>query len=78
MKKVAEEKPPSLGKWSDKPQAADATHRVKRDVEYKLVSDPDEVIEPDQRVKAYQVGWLVETTVTAMLRSCSCAALAPG
>lgn len=55
VKKVAEEKPPSLGKWSDKPQAADATHVVKRDVEYKLLSDPDEVIEPDQRVKAYQV-----------------------
>lgn len=52
---MAAEKPPSLGKWSDKPQAADAIHAVKRDVEYKLLSDPDEVVDPDQRVKAYQV-----------------------
>lgn len=55
LKKVAEEKPPSLGKWSDKPQAPDATHLVKRDTEYKLLSDPDTVVEREQLVKAYQV-----------------------
>lgn len=55
LKKVAEEKPPSLGKWSDRPQAPDATHTVTRDTEYKLLSDPDTVVDKEQRVKAYQV-----------------------
>ena len=55
LKKVAEEKPPSLGKWSDRPQAPDATHTVTRDTEYKLLSDPDQVVDQEQRVKAYQV-----------------------
>jgi hypothetical protein len=52
---VTEEKPPSLGKWSDRPQAPDATHTVTRDTEYKLLSDPDQVVDKEQRVKAYQV-----------------------
>jgi hypothetical protein len=55
LKKVAEERPPSLGKWSDRPQAPDATHTVTRDTEYKLLSDPDQVVDKEQRVKAYQV-----------------------
>ncbi len=55
VKKVAAEKAPATGKWSDRPQAADASHAVKRDVEYKLVSDPDVVIDGDHKTKAYQV-----------------------
>lgn len=52
---MAAEKLPPLGKWSDKSQAASALHNVTRDTEYKLLSDPDEVVPGDQKVKAYQV-----------------------
>ncbi len=55
VKKTAAEKAPSLGKWSDRSQAPDASHTVQRDTEYRLVSDPDAVVDSDMRVKAYLV-----------------------
>ncbi|KAJ1440679.1 SPOC-like, C-terminal domain superfamily [Sesbania bispinosa] len=57
-KKTAEEKFPTLKKYSDKAPLNDksATHEVKVDYEYKSSEDPDKVVPPDQRIKGYRYG----------------------
>ncbi|XP_027335253.1 ATP-dependent DNA helicase 2 subunit KU80 isoform X2 [Abrus precatorius] len=57
-KKTAEEKFPTLKKYSDKAPPNDkyATHEVKVDYEYKSSEDHDKVVPPDQRIKGYRYG----------------------
>ncbi|CAI0385506.1 unnamed protein product [Linum tenue] len=57
-KKTAEEKFPTLKKYSDKAPPTDkfATHDVKVDYEYQSVEDPDKVVPPEQRIKGYRYG----------------------
>ncbi|CAN6308427.1 unnamed protein product [Urochloa humidicola] len=57
-KKTAEEKFPTLKKYSDKAPPSDkfASHEVKVDYEYKSVVEPDKVVPPDQRIKGYLYG----------------------
>ncbi|MCO5563840.1 hypothetical protein L7F22_017489 [Adiantum nelumboides] len=57
-KKVAEERLPTLKKYSDKaPRGAPhVSNEVKMDIEYKSTEDPDKVVPPDQRTKAYRYG----------------------
>lgn len=57
-KKTAEEKFPTLKKYSDKAPPTDkfATHEIKVDYEYKGVEDPTKVIPPEQRIKGYRYG----------------------
>jgi ATP-dependent DNA helicase 2 subunit 2 len=57
-KKTAEEKFPTLKKYSDKAPPNDkfASHEVKVDYEYKSVVEPDKVVPPDQRIKGYLYG----------------------
>ncbi|RYR72058.1 hypothetical protein Ahy_A02g006247 isoform E [Arachis hypogaea] len=57
-KKTAEEKFPTLKKFSDKAASTDkfATHEVKVDYEYKSSQEPDKVVPPDQRIKGYRYG----------------------
>ncbi|OEL25480.1 ATP-dependent DNA helicase 2 subunit KU80, partial [Dichanthelium oligosanthes] len=57
-KKTAEEKFPTLKKYSDKAPPSDkfASHEVKVDYEYRSVVEPDKVVPPDQRIKGYLYG----------------------
>lgn len=57
-KKTAEEKFPTLKKYSDKAPPSDkfASHEVKVDYEYKSVVEPDKAVPPDQRIKGYLYG----------------------
>ncbi|KAF8762401.1 hypothetical protein HU200_009582 [Digitaria exilis] len=57
-KKTAEEKFPTLKKYSDKAPPSDkfASHEVKVDYEYKSIVEPDKVVPPDQRIKGYLYG----------------------
>ncbi|KAL5712525.1 ATP-dependent DNA helicase II subunit 2 [Ranunculus cassubicifolius] len=57
-KKTAEERFPTLKKFSDKAPPSDrfATHEVKVDYEYKGADDPDKVVPPEQRIKGYRYG----------------------
>eukprot|EP00250_Pteridium_aquilinum_P033977 c6789_g1_i1 orf=114-2246(+) len=57
-KKVAEERLPTLKKYSDKaPRGGPyVSHEVKMDIEYKSTEDPDKSVPPDQRTKAYRYG----------------------
>ncbi|XP_028804678.1 ATP-dependent DNA helicase 2 subunit KU80 isoform X2 [Neltuma alba] len=57
-KKTAEEKFPTLKKYSDKAPTKDlsATHEVKVDFEYKKSEDSKDVVPPDQRIKGYSYG----------------------
>ncbi|KAF5189380.1 Atp-dependent dna helicase 2 subunit ku80 [Thalictrum thalictroides] len=57
-KKTAEEKFPTLKKYSDKAPPTDrfATHEVKVDYEYKGAEDPNKVVPPEQRIKGYRYG----------------------
>lgn len=57
-KKTAEERFPTLKKYSDKAPPSDkyATHEIKVDYEYKSVEDPNKVVPPEQRVKGYWYG----------------------
>lgn len=57
-KKSSMEKFPSAAKYSDRSRAPDATHIVSPDTEYRAVSDPDQVVAPEERVKAYRVSQL--------------------
>lgn len=60
-KKSSHEKFPSTAKYSDRSRAADASHTVSLDTEFRCISNPDEVVAPEDRVKAYKVllfGWL--------------------
>jgi len=58
-KKTAEEKFPTLKKYTDKAPPNDkfATREVKIDYEYKSSEDPDKVVvPPDQRIRGYPYG----------------------
>ncbi|KAH7577791.1 hypothetical protein JRO89_XS01G0299900 [Xanthoceras sorbifolium] len=57
-KKTAEEKFPTLKKYSDEAPPTDkfATREVKVDYEYKSVEDPSKVVPPEQRIKGYRYG----------------------
>ncbi|XP_042405797.1 ATP-dependent DNA helicase 2 subunit KU80-like [Zingiber officinale] len=57
-KKTAEEKFPTLKKYSDEAPTSDkyATHEVKVDFEYKIMEDPDKIVPPEQRIKGYRYG----------------------
>ena len=57
-KKVAEERLPTLKKYSDMapPGAPHVSHEVKMDIEYRSTEDPDRIVPPDQRSKAYRYG----------------------
>jgi ATP-dependent DNA helicase 2 subunit 2 len=57
-KKVSEERLPTLKKYSDMapPAASHASREVKMDIEYKSTEDPDRIVPPDQRSKAYRYG----------------------
>lgn len=57
-KKTAEEKFPTLKKYSDKAPRNDkfATHELKIDYEYKNTEDFDKVVPPEQRIKGYRYG----------------------
>ncbi|KAF7801228.1 ATP-dependent DNA helicase 2 subunit KU80 isoform X1 [Senna tora] len=57
-KKTAEEKFPTLKKYSDKAPQNDvsATHEVKVDSDYRSFEDSKEVVPPDQRIKGYRYG----------------------
>ena len=55
-KKVAAEKVPSMQQYSHISQAEDAEHAVSRLTEYKLKSDPDKEVTPEERTPAYMYG----------------------
>eukprot|EP00897_Mesotaenium_endlicherianum_P003505 jgi/Mesen1/3182/ME000184S02244 len=57
-KKTAQQRLPSLKMFSDKAPESDptATRAVRLEREYKLSTDPDKVVPPDQQVKAYRYG----------------------
>lgn len=57
-KKTAQEKFPTLKKYSDQAPTSDpyATREVKVDTEYKSTENPDVSIPPEQRTKAYKYG----------------------
>ncbi|KAG5538554.1 hypothetical protein RHGRI_019214 [Rhododendron griersonianum] len=57
-KKTAEEKFPTLKKYSDKAPPTDkfATHEIKVDYEYKSVEEPSRIVPPEQRIKGYRYG----------------------
>ena len=46
---------PSTKLYSDRSRAADATHEVQREHEYKDATDPDTLVPPEERQKAYKV-----------------------
>ncbi len=54
-KKSSAEKFPSTSKYSDRSRSDDATHTVSLDTEFRAVSNPDEVVPPEDNVKAYKV-----------------------
>ena len=54
-KKSSHEKFPSTAKYSDRSRAEDASHTVSLDTEFRCISNPDEVVAPEERVKAYKV-----------------------
>lgn len=57
-KKTAEEKFPTLKKYSDKAPRSDkfATHEFKVDHEYKSMENIDKVVPPEQRIRGYRYG----------------------
>jgi len=44
-----------MAKWSDKSQAADATHAVARSTEYRSRANLDDEVEAGDRIQAYAV-----------------------
>ena len=58
-KKVSQEKFPSTAKYSDRSRSEDASHTVSLDTEFRAISNPDEVVAPEDKVKAYKVRPLV-------------------
>ena len=54
-KKSSHEKFPSTARYSDRSRAEDASHTVSLDTEFRCISNPDEVVAPEDRVKAYKV-----------------------
>lgn len=55
-KKSSHEHFPSTAKYSDRSRSDDASHTVSLDTEFRAISNPDEVVAPEDRVKAYKVG----------------------
>lgn len=57
-KKTAEEKLPTLKKYSEEAPPSDryATHEIKTDFEYKSFENPNKVVPPEQRIKGYRYG----------------------
>ncbi|CAD7704307.1 unnamed protein product [Ostreobium quekettii] len=55
-KKVSQEKMPTLKLYSDRLKDPDAEHQVKRELEYKTLSNPDQPVPPEERVRAYKYG----------------------
>ncbi|BDA44905.1 X-ray repair cross-complementing protein 5 [Coccomyxa sp. Obi] len=55
-KKAKKETLPATGLYSEKSRAADASHDILREREYKDASDPDSFVPPEERVKAYKYG----------------------
>lgn len=68
-KKSSAEKFPSTSKFSDRSRSGDATHTVSLDTEFRAVSNPDEVVAPEDRVKAYKV-WPGMTDNSLQLVKC--------
>ncbi len=54
-KKTSQERPMPVAKFSDRSQAASASHAIVTDTEYKSAADPDKVVPAEDRVKAYKV-----------------------
>ena len=54
-KKAKKEMLPSTKLYSDRSRAGDATHEVQREHEYKDAADPDTLVPPEERQKAYKV-----------------------
>ena len=59
-KKSSAEKFPSTAKYSDRSRAEDATHTVSLDTEFRAVGNPDEVVPPEDKVKAYKVNLMMK------------------
>lgn len=55
-KKVSGERLPTLKLYSDRLKDPDANHEVKREIEYKTLSNPDHPIPREEMVKAYKYG----------------------
>ena len=49
---------PATKLYSDRSRAPDATHEVSREHEYKDATDPDALVPPEERQKAYKVASL--------------------
>ncbi|XP_047342319.1 ATP-dependent DNA helicase 2 subunit KU80 [Impatiens glandulifera] len=66
-KKTAEERFPTLKKYSDKAPQTDkfATHEIKVDYQYRSVQDPARIVPPEQRIKGYRYGPQVVPISTA-------------
>ena len=62
-KKSSHEKFPSTAKYSDRSRADDASHTVSLDTEFRCIGNPDEVVAPEDRVKAYKVQLQVAVTL---------------
>lgn len=54
-KKAKKEMLPSTKLYSERSRAPDATHEVQREHEYKDATDPDTIVPPEERQKAYKV-----------------------
>ena len=58
-KKAKKEMLPATKLYSDRSRAPDATHEVSREHEYKDATDPDALVPPEERQKAYKVASLL-------------------
>ena len=67
-KKAKKEMLPATKLYSDRSRAPDATHEVSREHEYKDATDPDALVPPEERQKAYKVASLLPCTVPCVLR----------
>ena len=55
-KKTSKERLPTLGKYSDRSKAPNASHQVLRETEYRLTGGTEEEpVPPEDKVKAYKV-----------------------
>ena len=62
---------PATKLYSDRSRAPDATHEVSREHEYKDATDPDALVPPEERQKAYKVASLLPCAVPhALLALC--------
>lgn len=67
-KKAKKEMLPATKLYSDRSRAPDATHEVSREHEYKDATDPDALVPPEERQKAYKVASLLPCTMPCVLR----------